>query len=189
MYVTSQCWSSQAIGIPFEYNQAIELLFLYWNRPNLSIALAEVNPHRNNVSVLLRNGKSPAGVQRLYQVRRHRKVARLAFLSTFWSEVSQIIRDRRQEKSFFPKKYPRILGQSIKAGPLQRTIMELSCSLAIGVAEMLRLRFWVLELWCGSRDNQRRAKNGNSLPPATVRALVASLDRGLRHYLEILEPG
>jgi hypothetical protein len=43
------------MGIPFEYNQAIELLILYWNQPNLSIALAEINPHRNIVSVLLRN--------------------------------------------------------------------------------------------------------------------------------------
>jgi hypothetical protein len=47
----------------------------------------------------------------------------------------------------FLQKYPKILGQIIKAIPLQRTIMELSCSLTIRDVEILRLGFWILELW------------------------------------------
>ena len=111
----------QTMGIPFEYNQAIELLFLYWNQPNLSIALAEVNPHRNNVSALLRNCKSPADVQRLYQVRA--RTSRRHWKALLDLHVSRPLvmcgpnYQRQVPGEEFLQKYPRILVQNVKLCP------------------------------------------------------------------------
>jgi hypothetical protein len=84
----------------------------------------------------------------------------LACLSTFWSWVSQIIRDECQEKSF-----SRVLGQIIKAVPLQRTIMDLSCSLTIRYVKMLRLGFAFLNSGQLRQQRQPAEREGWKQPP------------------------